>query len=104
MSPRMITAAAVLLLVLASMPVLGKGRRWRAARAAGTDRLAFVSLRAGEIQIYGIDADGQGERRLTGPPGQNVIPVWSPDGRRLVLISSRAGDFSVLPIFAWKPR
>ena len=125
-SPHRKAAAIALLLVLAAMPLLAGGRQSLAARAAGADRLAFVSLRAGEMQICSIDADGQGERRLTRPPGQNVIPVWSPDGRRIAFISSRAadlalwvmdpdgrnqrrlapvaGDFSVLPVFSWKPR
>src|SRR3989337_4082373 len=92
---RMTAAAAVLLLVLAAMPLLVGGRQSLAARAAGADRLAFVSLRAGEMQIYSIDADGQGERRLTRPPGQSVIPVWSPDGRRIAFVKRQGKDSQI---------
>src|SRR5918992_3680509 len=37
-----------------------------------------------ETQIYIIDADGSGLRRLTRDPQGESIPVWSPDGKRLV--------------------
>src|SRR3989304_2707575 len=47
------------------------------------------------MQIYSIDADGQGERRLTRPPGQSVIPVWSPDGRRIAFVKRQGKDSQI---------
>ncbi|HUQ23384.1 MAG TPA: hypothetical protein VM049_10275 [Gaiellaceae bacterium] len=46
-------------------------------------RLAFVSSRSGDEEIYVARADGTGVRRLTRSPGPDLSPTWSSDGRRL---------------------
>ena len=46
-------------------------------------RLAFVSRRSGDEEIYVARADGTGARRLTRLPGPDLSPTWSSDGRRL---------------------
>ena len=35
------------------------------------------------IEIYVINADGSGERRLTRNPGNDFGSAWSPDGRKI---------------------
>jgi TolB protein len=40
-------------------------------------------------EIYTVDADGTGLRRLTRSPGPDGWPAWSPDGRRIVFASVR---------------
>lgn len=99
--------------------------------------ISFVSSKSGRPQVYVIQADGSGERRLTmagayntsprfGPrglvvfsgmdefrsdlftvdlsgniarltqdQGNNKDPSWSPDGRYLVFLSDRGGDWRV---------
>ena len=47
-------------------------------------RLAFVSRRSGDEEIYVAKADGSAVRRLTKLPGPDLGPAWSSDGRRLV--------------------
>jgi TolB protein len=68
-------------------------------------RIAFASDRAGgEGEIYVMNADGSGVRRLT-RTARHVIdatPAWSPDGRRIVFASSRAGHFN-LELFTMRP-
>jgi len=47
-------------------------------------RLAFVALRdppIGNQEVYVVDADGGGTRRVTAYWGRDVSPSWSPDGR-----------------------
>jgi Tol biopolymer transport system component len=44
-----------------------------------------------ESDIYSINVDGTRERRLTDSPGLDGFPSWSPDGRRLVFATDRAG-------------
>ena len=46
-------------------------------------RLAFVSRRSGDEEVYVARADGTGVRRLTKLPGPDLSPAWSSDGRRL---------------------
>jgi Tol biopolymer transport system component len=41
--------------------------------------------------IYVVNADGTGETRLTDDPGRDFLPIWSPDGSRIVFISNREG-------------
>ncbi len=37
-----------------------------------------------DFELFGVEADGTGERRLTNLNGDAVHPDWSPDGRRIV--------------------
>ncbi len=41
--------------------------------------------------IYAINPDGSGFRRLTSNPGPEFDPAWSPDGSRIVYRDSRRG-------------
>src|SRR5207245_8737208 len=49
-------------------------------------RIAFMSNRSGEWQIWTIKPDGSDLRQVTEEPapGGAVGPVWSPDGARLI--------------------
>src|SRR5829696_3362371 len=42
-----------------------------------------------EADIYTINVDGRGERRLTDTPGLDGFPSWSPDGQRLAFATDR---------------
>lgn len=46
-----------------------------------TGRIVFS---AGTDDVYVVNADGTGLRRLTRTPGWDFDPSWSPDGRRIV--------------------
>ena len=59
---------------------------------SGGDVIAFCSNRDGNNEIYLINADGSGERRLTNTPGDEWSPVWSPDGSQLVFHSNNDGN------------
>lgn len=51
-------------------------------------RLAFVSDRDGEAQIYLLDLERGGEaQRLTDLPTGASGPIWSPDGQQLLFLS-----------------
>jgi Tol biopolymer transport system component len=57
--------------------------------------LAFQSNRAGQFGVYSqAPGTAQAELLIAGP-GNNVTPVWSPDGRELIFASDRAGTFSI---------
>jgi TolB protein len=47
-------------------------------------------------EIYVINADGSGLRRLTRNWNYDAAPVWSPDGRKFLFVRFRAGDVYVM--------
>jgi len=58
-------------------------------------RIAFVSHRTGNNDIWLTNADGTGLRNLTAHPSQDTSPAWSPDGRRIAFVSTRHGGSDV---------
>jgi TolB protein len=55
------------------------------------DVIMFTSDRDGDFELYTIQPDGSGLRRLTSAPGNNAHSVWSPDGEWIVFSSGRMG-------------
>jgi TolB protein len=43
-------------------------------------------------EIFLMNADGTGVKRLTDGPGRNDLPEWSPDGNKIAFISQRDGN------------
>lgn len=39
-----------------------------------------------------MNADGSGQRSVTDTPAADVKPVWSPDGKNLLIISNRRSE------------
>lgn len=54
-------------------------------------RIAFVSTRDGNPEIYMMNTDGSEWRRLTSDPGADGHPVFTPDGLVVVFHSARPG-------------
>ena len=52
-------------------------------------RLAYVSYRDGNGELYVMTADGSGATRLTRHHGEDLSPAWSPDGARIVFSRDR---------------
>jgi TolB protein len=54
-------------------------------------KIAFSSTRDGNAEIYVMNRDGTGLKRLTDHPAIDVSPTWSPTGRELAFTSDRSG-------------
>jgi Tol biopolymer transport system component len=80
------------------------------ATIAPDGRIAFTSVRDGDMEIYSMNGDGTDVRRLTNRPGPDGGPWFSPDGK-LIVFRGRAiadakelGDFqSLLKQELWRP-
>ena len=55
-------------------------------------RIAFASNRDGNSEIYVMNVDGSGIRRLTNHPAGEVAPAWNPTGTQIAFTSDRAGQ------------
>jgi TolB protein len=60
-----------------------------------TGRIAFVSDRDGNQEIYLMDPDGLNVVRLTANSGDDQNPAWSSDGSEIAFESSRNGDHGI---------
>jgi TolB protein len=71
-----------------------KGRtesNMQAAFSPDGTRMAFVSNRDGNNEIYIMNIDGSGLRRLTNHPAADAVPTWSPTGAQIAFTSDRGG-------------
>jgi TolB protein len=62
------------------------------AWAPDGSKLAFTSNRDGNPEIYVMNKDGSGLRRMTNSPAIDVSPTWSPTGNQLAWVSDRTGQ------------
>jgi TolB protein len=54
-------------------------------------RISFVSNRDGNLEVYVMNVDGSGLRRLTNHPAAEAAPKWSPTGAQIAFTSDRSG-------------
>jgi Tol biopolymer transport system component/DNA-binding winged helix-turn-helix (wHTH) protein len=47
------------------------------------------------LDIYVMNADGSNVRRIVDDPEYDVSPQWSPDGRKILFVTGRNGNFDV---------
>ncbi len=65
------------------------------APAAYGDKIAFMSDRDGNWEIYVIHTDGSGLKRLTKNAAIDGLPTWSPDGKTLAFVSNQGGAWAI---------
>ena len=58
-------------------------------------KLAFISTHDGDPEIFVMNADGSGIRKLTDNTAVDAAPSWSPDGGKIVFTSDRSGSFEL---------
>ena len=81
---------------------------WQASWSRDSTRLAFVSARDGEWEIYLMDVSDGGVAgdshlvRLTDNDVSDGFPDWSPDGTRIVFSSMRDGNEEICDGRGWE--
>jgi Tol biopolymer transport system component len=58
-------------------------------------RIAFVSIRDGDREIYVMAPNGSNLVQLTNNDNGEADPTWSPDGSRIAFASDQDGDYEI---------
>ena len=80
---------------------------WNPSWSPDGKRIVFSSRRDGHFigkagiteEIYVMDADGGNEQRLTENRKNDLLPSWSPDGKRIAFASDGKGNFENFEIY-----
>jgi TolB protein len=75
----------------------------RPAWSPDDERIAFISNRDGNYEIYVMNADGSDPQRYTNHPELDAFPEWSPDGQYIAFRSDRAGNLEVFVLAVADP-
>ena len=67
---------------------------------APEERIAFVSDRDGNDEIYAMNPDGSSVKRLTNSYARDWQPARSPDGWRVAFVSDRDGNLEIYAVNA----
>lgn len=70
---------------------LGSGKNEMPAVSPDNTKIAFVSQRDGNREIYVMNLNGTNVIRLTNNSAWDIHPAWSHDGTRLAFVSNRGG-------------
>ncbi|HSJ58603.1 MAG TPA: LysM peptidoglycan-binding domain-containing protein [Anaerolineae bacterium] len=65
------------------------------APAGHGQKVAFMSARDGNWEVYRVNMDGSGLQRLTNSASQDGLPTWSPDGKSIAFVSNRGGAWAI---------
>jgi TolB protein len=72
-------------------PTKGVGTNYIPVFSPDGTRIAFMSGRDGNPEIYVMNIDGSNLRRLTNHPAGDATPTWSPNSEQIAFVSDRTG-------------
>ena len=100
---RRILAAMIILLAAFALSGCFPGMMTQQQQSVKTDpvyspdglKIAFISTHDGDPEIFVMNANGTGLRKLTDNTAVDAAPSWSPDGGKIVFTSDRDGSFEL---------
>ena len=100
---RRILAAMIILLAAFALSGCFPGMMTQQQQSVKTDpvyspdglKIAFISTHDGDPEIFVMNANGTGLRKLTDNTAVDAAPSWSPDGGKIVFTSDRSGSFEL---------
>jgi hypothetical protein len=75
--------------------IVAGGSETNAEASPDGQRIAFMSRRDGNWEVYVASLDGGRPQRLTQNPSNDGLPTWSPDGQYLAFVTDRDGPWAV---------
>ncbi|HUC74115.1 MAG TPA: hypothetical protein VMS04_02445 [Vicinamibacterales bacterium] len=80
----------------------GAAENWLPAWSPDGSRFCFASPREGKgyTNLYLVNRDGTGLRKLTDHPSINTSPTWSPSGTEIAFVSDRTGSPQIYVVSA----
>lgn len=69
-----------------------KGLDMGAAMSPDGTKIALSLTKDDNAEVYVMNADGTGLKRLTTSWGIDISPTWSPDGKKIAFVSNRSGN------------
>ena len=93
--PRRLPSSAVVVALLAVVAGLLASSPAQATVSGDNGRIAFVTDRDGNAEIYVMNADGTDPVNLTNDPAADTAPNWSADGGQITFVSDRDGDGAI---------
>lgn len=79
-------------------------RHYTGTSGIGTSKIAFISDRDGNKELYVMDWDGRRPTRLTANRSLDLSPSWAPDGRRIAYVSYKRGSPEIFVMDAYAGR
>jgi hypothetical protein len=83
---------ALSFVVSLAVPLTACGGGGQPAAAPVAGKIAFVTWRDGNDEIYVMSADGAEQINLTSNPAHDFDPAWFPDGSKMIFTSTRDGN------------
>jgi len=79
-------------------------RHYTGTAGIGTSKIAFISDRDGNKELYVMDWDGRRPVRLTANRSLDLFPTWDPSGKKLAYVSYKRGSPEIFVMDAYAGR
>jgi dipeptidyl aminopeptidase/acylaminoacyl peptidase len=91
----LLVSAALAVLLVSGVALVGLEETSQAVFPGANGKIAFMSPRDGNSEIYTMNADGTNQTNITNNGAWDSTPTWSPDGTKIAFTSERDGNSEI---------